>query len=206
MFSFDENDDHKIDILEFGQVAEALKAGKVEGVPAIDLQAVAISVDWQPAFAKFDKNSDGGLSVAEFFKMLKDGKAVDAADSKTIQAVRKFMFSFDKNDDHKIDIIEFGQVAEALKAGKVEGVSAIDLQAVAISVDWQAAFAKFDTNSDGGLSVAEFFKMLKDGKAVDAADSKTIQAVRKFMFSFDKNDDHKIDIIEFGQVAEALKA
>merc|ERR1719326_2534806 len=113
----------------------------------LDLVLEETVVDWQPTFAKFDKNSDGGLSVAEFFKMLKDGKAVDATDGKTIQAVRKFMFSFDENDDHKIDILEFGQVAEALKAGKLEGVPVIDLQVVAISVDWQSAFSKFDQNS-----------------------------------------------------------
>jgi len=174
-------------------------------------------VAWQSAFEKFDKNCDGGLSVAEFFQMLRTSGAVQDMNGKTIGAVRKLMLSHDENSNRKLEFKEFCQVAEALKAGKVEGLPAIDLLQVANqsfhsvknkaeNVALQSAFAKFDKNSDGGLSVAEFFQMLRTSGAVQDMNGKSIAAVRKLMFSVDANNNRKIELEEFCQVAEALKA
>eukprot|EP00746_Dinoflagellata_sp_MGD_P167056 gnl/MRDRNA2_/MRDRNA2_97382_c0_seq1.p1 gnl/MRDRNA2_/MRDRNA2_97382_c0~~gnl/MRDRNA2_/MRDRNA2_97382_c0_seq1.p1 ORF type:complete len:231 (+),score=60.81 gnl/MRDRNA2_/MRDRNA2_97382_c0_seq1:80-772(+) len=195
--------------------------------PSIDQQIFEVVADnaledvnsaaWQSVFKKFDANCDGGFSVAEFFQMLQTIGAVKDVNGKTIGAVRKFMFSHDENTSRKLEFKEFCQVAEALKAGKVEGLPAIDLLQVANrsshsvknkadNVALQSAFAKFDKNSDGGLSVAEFFQMLRTSGAVQDMIGKSIAAVRKDMFSVDANNSRKIELEECCQVAAALKA
>ena len=193
---FPRNSDGMISISEFISFVRERqpKSPEEDKLRKILKKAEAMGKSVEDIFGFFDKDGSGEITLAEFREGLSQLGSFSKLSNKEFKALSK---KFDNDGDGKVSLYEFmtfmGKQYDPVDSAKKK-LKAILLKAEEMGTSLSAAFAQFDQDGSGEITLAEFSEGLS---TLGVFNDLTKAQVSEVLKDFDKDRNGLVSLTEF---------
>jgi len=179
---FDSNGDGKVSLYEFmtfmGKQYDPVDSA-TKKLKLILLKAEEMGTSLSKAFAEFDSDGSGEITIAEFSEGLNNLGVFNDLDQKQVAEVLKH---FDSNNTGTVSLTEFMRFVGRDYVADIESkLRKILAKAVDMGSTIEACFAHFDTDADGKINAADMQTGMKSlGQFEQVGASEAQELIRRF--------------------------